>query len=256
MNRKQCEDLKLGHVLYNSVTKRRTRPLFHRFHLSPLFSFFILFILLSPSNSQSSPIDEGALSFVKNFVNEAQKIWNLEKVHYGNSLLESKKDLYCQLGERTLHLPFISEHLFKRAYLKSEPEIKTQIEIALLNNYTHVFLNQVGEKILYSYDWEKSQIRKTLSGRGQQRSEGYEIKVITWPPQSPRLTLGDSSSVVFEVRSQQGADEKIYSLTDVVLDGFRVSGLYTQWGKDVWMNKRRLEDVLSQWERDHQPNCP
>lgn len=200
-----------------------------------------------------------ALETTQKVIRQAQKVWSLKKAISGESILETKKGAFCALGEDFIHLTFISQVLFGRTYTKANEKTQIEVQNALLNNFSHIFLNEIADKINYHFDWEKAQIQTGSFGRGDIRTSGFSIKVATWPKgQPPSLASGSSPSyVIFDlIENTQDSHVKTYKVIDLVLAGLRVSELYKPWVNNIRMGRNTLEEVLEVWSTENQPLCP
>jgi hypothetical protein len=219
-----------------------------------VMSLLILGLNLNSIYAQDTqPVDTA-----KNIIFRAQKVWSINKALDGESLLQTKKGAYCAMGEDHFDLDFLTLGIFSRTYQKANENTKILLRDAVLDNYAHIFLNQIGDKINYSYDWDNAQVSKITLGRGSQRVDGFEVKITTWAPQYNEMEPGKTrptSSVIFEMKAHPSIENEL-SITDLVLAGIRVSGLYSQWSRDIQLGRKSIEEVLEAWSKENQPLCP
>ena len=221
------------------------------------FTRILLALFLFSILQARAEANETALTSAKKLIKKAQIAWDTKKPLENDTLEETKKGAYCAMGEDSIDFEFVSSSMFGRIYTKADGDQQLAIREALLNNYAQVFLNQIGYKINYTYDWEKAQIENKKFGRGRDRVEGISIKVITWKPEYDKLPEDSrpTSYVIFELFDSPTTPGTYY-VADIVLAGIRVSELYKSWVKNIRLKRTTLEKVLKDWAAENTPLCP
>ncbi|MCB0390830.1 MAG: hypothetical protein KDD58_06060 [Bdellovibrionales bacterium] len=224
-----------------------------------LASLFLIHFEIHANTNDNDTISEPmrVLTLSKNVISKAQKAWGLTIPLQNETIEQTKKGAFCALGEDVIDFEFVSSSLFGRIYDHAEEETKSDIEDSLLNNYAHVFLEQIGEKINYTYDWENVKIESENFGRSKDRTEGYSVEVTTWKPEYDNLPEGSSkptSSVKFEFIKDSHSDT--FKIVDLILAGARVSKFYAAFVQNIRRRKNTLEEVLDTWAKESIPLCP
>ena len=223
--------------------------------LVTLFSFLIFTTQSNAKVTESSK--QNALTTAKNYIKFAKMAWELETSFAEESLDQTKKGAYCAMGEELIDLATMSKNIFGDVYKNTSDQEKHIIENALLDNIAHIFLDKIGDKINFVFDWEKAHVQETRIGRGRDRVKGLKVDVKTWHPKfdipastQPKKT----STLTFEIIPTETEGE--YLLVDLVLKGIRVSSLYGEWVRQIRLEIKTLDEVLSIWEDQNDPNCP
>jgi hypothetical protein len=221
-------------------------------------------LISTTTTAATQEVTENLIKSLQKFVLEAQSVWvesELQLKKSKDSLQKQdinlkRKFRYCELGKEIIELRQLATQLFQRSYTQASEETQLAIERALLNNYSHVLVNNIAEKITADFDWNNAKVTPITFGRGANRLSGYEVKVVALSDSGQfSENKPPSIQVAFEILENSKAKDD-YFIVDLILVGFRVSQFYAKVAQDVQRGRTRLEDVLIDWEKQHSPHCP